>query len=57
MDVIVYLDINDELLADHCKKRHAAFEDAKNVKAAIENTIKRKSEENNVKIYRIEMKS
>jgi shikimate kinase len=37
-EVIVYLDISDELLAEHCKKRGSDFHDAKNVKDAIENT-------------------
>lgn len=49
-EVIVYLDISDELLAEHCKKRGSDFQDAKNVKDAIENTwnIQRK---NNDKVF------
>ncbi|MGC6176488.1 hypothetical protein [Lacrimispora sp. 38-1] len=43
-EVIVYLDISDELLAEHCKKRGAAFRDAKNVKDAIENTWNKQRE-------------
>ena len=35
-DVVVYLDISDELLAEHCKKRGNSFEDAKNVKNSVE---------------------
>ena len=35
-DVVVYLDISDELLAEHCKKRGNAFADAKNIKDAVE---------------------
>lgn len=35
-DAVVYLDISDALLAEHCKKRHVDFNDAKNVKEAIE---------------------
>ncbi|ABX42588.1 hypothetical protein [Lachnoclostridium phytofermentans] len=35
-EVIVYLDISDGLLAEHCKKRGSSFQDAKNVKDAIE---------------------
>jgi broad-specificity NMP kinase len=35
-DVIVYLDISDELLKEHCKKRGNSFQDAKKVKDAIE---------------------
>ena len=42
--MIVYLDISDELLAEHCKKRGAAFQDAKNVKDAIENTWNKQPE-------------
>lgn len=36
-EVVVYLDISDELLAEHCRKRGSSFQDAKNVKDAIEN--------------------
>lgn len=35
-DVVVYLDISDELLAEHCKKRGSDFADSKNVKKAVE---------------------
>ena len=35
-DVVVYLDISNELLAEHCKKRGADFIDARNVKEAVE---------------------
>ena len=35
-DVVVYLDISDELLAEHCKKRGNDFLDSKNVKNSIE---------------------
>ena len=35
-DVVVYLDISDELLAEHCKKRGNDFTDSKNVKKAVE---------------------
>lgn len=35
-DVVVYLDISDELLAEHCKKRGNNFSDSKNVKNSIE---------------------
>ncbi|MCH5337451.1 MAG: hypothetical protein J1E03_01600 [Acetatifactor sp.] len=35
-DVVVYLDISDELLAEHCEKRGNNFMDAKNVKEALE---------------------
>lgn len=35
-EAVVYLDISDELLEEHCKKRGADFNDAKNIKKAIE---------------------
>lgn len=35
-DVVIYLDISDELLAEHCKKRGNDFSDSKNVKNSIE---------------------
>ena len=35
-DVVICLDISDELLAEHCKKRGNNFLDAKNVKNSIE---------------------
>ena len=35
-DAVVYLDISDELLAEHCKNRGVSFADAKNVKSAVE---------------------
>ncbi len=35
-DVVIYLDISDELLAEHCRKRGNNFSDAKNVKNSIE---------------------
>ena len=38
-DVIIYLGISDALLQKHCQLRNASFEDAKNVKYAIESTI------------------
>ncbi len=49
-EVIVYLDISDELLAEHCIKRGNDFQDAKKVKDAIEATwnIQR---ENNDKVF------
>lgn len=54
-DVIVYLGICDELLQKHCQKRNASFEDAKNVKYAIENTINSRRMNKNLKIYDLEM--
>ena len=35
-DVVIYLDINDELLKMHCGKRNVNYADAKNMKNAIE---------------------
>ena len=35
-DVVVYLDISDELLAEHCKKRGNDYADSKNVMEAVE---------------------
>lgn len=35
-DVIIYLDISDELLKQHCQKRNVNFTDAKKMKEAIE---------------------
>ena len=35
-DVVIYLDISDELLAEHCIKRGNEFADALNVKEAVE---------------------
>ena len=49
-EVIVYLDISDDLLAEHCKKRGSTFLDAKNVKDAIENAWN-SQHENNDKVF------
>lgn len=54
-EVIVYLDISDELLAEHCKKRGAAFQDAKNVKDAIENTWNKQREKDDKIYYYLEI--
>ena len=35
-EAVIYLDISDELLAAHCEKRGASFEDSKKIKEAIE---------------------
>jgi energy-coupling factor transporter ATP-binding protein EcfA2 len=50
-EVIVYLDISDELLAEHCKKRGSVFQDAKNVKDAIEETWNRQRENKDKVFY------
>jgi hypothetical protein len=54
-DVIIYLGISDALLQKHCIQRNASFEDAKNVKYAIENTINASRMNGNMKIYDLEM--
>ena len=36
-EAVVYLDISNELLAGHCKKRGVSLSDALNIKEAIEN--------------------
>ena len=38
-DVIVYLDIDDALLKERCQKRNASFEDARNMRQAIQDDI------------------
>lgn len=43
-DVVIYLDISNDLLAKHCEKRGASFQDAKNVKDAIEEAWNREYE-------------
>ena len=35
-EAVVYLDISDDLLAEHCKKRGVSFEESKHIKEAIE---------------------
>ncbi len=52
-EVIVYLDISDELLAEHCKKRGSSFQDAKNVKEAIENTWNSQRKNKNLVFYHL----
>lgn len=54
-DIIIYLGISDVLLQKHCQQRNASFEDAKNVKYAIENTINTRRMSENVKLYELEM--
>ncbi len=56
-EVIVFLDISDELLAEHCKKRQADFQDAKNVKSAIENTWNKQREMNDKICYYLKLQS
>ena len=35
-EAVIYLDISDDLLTEHCKKRGYSFEDSKSIKEAIE---------------------
>ena len=53
--MIVYLGISDEMLQKHCQERNASFEDAKNIKYAIESTISSRRMSENLKIYDLEM--
>ena len=50
-EVVVYLDISDDLLAKHCKKRNESFEDSKNIKEAIENDWNNYKEKGNKIFY------
>ena len=50
-DVIVYVDITDELLAEHCKQRGSNFIDVKNVKNAIENRWNNEREKKDKTFY------
>jgi len=50
-EVLVYLDISDELLAEHCKKRQADFQDAQNINDAIKNTWSKQREKNDKVCY------
>ena len=54
-DILVYLGISDELLRKHCQQRNALFEDAKNVKHAIESTINARRMCEKLDIYDLEM--
>lgn len=54
-DLIVYLNITDELLVKHCERRDASFEDALNVKFAIENSIRKYMEKHNIEMIEIAM--
>lgn len=54
-DVVVYLDISDELLEKHCKKRGADFEDAKKIKEAIERDWNNHKVQNDKKFYYVTM--
>lgn len=54
-DVVVYLDINDELLKKHCKKRNADFADAKKIKEAIEDDYNNHKSMNDKLFYYVTM--
>ena len=51
MDAGVYLDIADDVLKAHCEKRKVSFEDAINMKAAIENDWNAHRAEGKKKFY------
>ena len=50
-DAVVYLDIADDVLKTHCEKRNISFEDAINMKAAIENDWNAHRAEGKKKFY------
>ena len=50
-DAVVYLDIADDVLKTHCEKRNVSFEDAKNMKTAIENDWNAHRAEGKKKFY------
>ena len=50
-DAVVYIDIPDSLLLEHCKKRGVRFIDALNVKKAIEDHWNRHKEKNDKVFY------
>lgn len=52
-DLIVYLNISDELLISHCESRSASFDDARNVKSAIENSIKERAQRHSAKVIEV----
>lgn len=56
-EVIVYLDISDELLKEHCKKRGSEFRDAKNVKDAIERAWNSQQKNQNKTFYYLHIKA
>lgn len=45
-EAVVYLDISDELLAEHCLKRGDSFKDSKQIKEAIEGDWNNHKEKN-----------
>ncbi len=50
-EAVVYLDISDDLLMEHCKKRGAGFEDAKKMKEVIEGDWNNHKEKNDKVFY------
>lgn len=52
-DVVIYLDISDKLLEEHCKKRGVDFIDSKNVKEAVEEDWNNHREKGGKKFYYI----
>lgn len=54
-DLIVYLNISEELLKAHCKKRNASFQDAIKIKLAIEQSMKAYAEKAHVDVIEMTM--
>lgn len=52
-EVLVYLDIEDELLKKHCKKRNVEFENAKRMKQSIEEEVEKYRLQSGKEIYSI----
>jgi broad-specificity NMP kinase len=50
-EAVVYLDISDDLLADHCKKRGDSYEDSKKIKEAIEGDWNNHKDKNDKILY------
>lgn len=54
-DVVIYIDISDELLKNHCDKRGVDFTDAKKIKESIENDWNNHKSQNNKTFYYVTM--
>ena len=52
-EVLVLLDIQDDVLRRHCAMRGASFEDAKNVRDAIEGMVCRRREKGGILFYTV----
>lgn len=55
-EAVVYLNIEDALLAEHCRRREVSFEDAKNVKAAVEADLEHHKLAGGKKFYTLHVK-